>query len=161
MKMIGGKTSPFSVGISINFTFSLIKSHCKNARRYTSHLAMPHYVRGNGDSEVWRVLVCPMRSCKGNGLNKGFWNKTAVLTTELTEQRLCCLWRICQVILDFSYYTLLICLYSFRLRSQSLKLPLCFLLWTSIGDTAQFETAVHSPTGWCKLVWIIRLMHNF
>lgn len=51
---------------------------------------------------VGSVGVCPMRSQKGNGLDKGSSNKTAVLKTVGTGERLCCLWRICQVISDFS-----------------------------------------------------------
>lgn len=34
-----------------------------------------------------RVGVCPMRSCKGNGLSKGSPNRTAALTTELTQKK--------------------------------------------------------------------------
>lgn len=79
------KTIPCSVGKFINLTFSLIKFYCKNARRRTSHLAMPHYVRGTGDSEVWGAY--PKRSHKGNGLKKGSWNQTIVFTTELTQKK--------------------------------------------------------------------------
>lgn len=115
MKIMGeGKiTNLCSLGTSIYFTFSLTNFHRKNARRYS--LILPRIIMFVETATV-RGGVRPMRSHKGNGLDKGSSNK---------EKILCCLWRICLVILDCSdslcqyetlniftlLYILLICLH--------------------------------------------------
>ena len=84
----GKRATPCSADISINFTFSLTKFGRKKRQKVQSHLAMPHYVRGKRRQwGVGRVGVCPMRSCKGNGLAKGSPNRTAALMTELTQKK--------------------------------------------------------------------------
>lgn len=140
MKMMrrggGGGACSRSAGISVNFTFSVIKFLSqKSAGSYTSRLAMAHCVGGgggSGDGKVCGELVgVQWRGCKGNGLDKRSWKKKSWSLSDraATLQRLCCLWRICQVILDHRYCTLLMCLRcsqpSFCPRTWSLKLPLC------------------------------------
>lgn len=138
----------------------------------------------SGKQRQWGVAsagVRPMRSRKGNGLDEGSSNKTAVLMIALTQEEDFVVFLSSHVELQrslksnshcqpetkhwWNIVTLLICLYC----SQHSFHPFDLCLWSSLYvpfhdqmmlNTTPFETAVHSATGWCRSVWIITLMHN-
>lgn len=170
--------------ISINFTFSLTKFRRKKAPEAT--VSSCHASLCSGKRRQWgvgRVGVCPMRSCKGNGLSKGSPNRTAALTTELTQKKdfvvvgesvksflslllpvkqLSPTWK--ELLMKYLYIIdtsplLSLLIFAFDLRLWS-SLHVAFNEQTTLQMQPYLKPQpIHQP-GWCRLVWIIKLTHT-